>query len=198
MAELQLLASGDSAAFEALLQMLMSAQNEQRSHAEQIFGEFKKAAPDACASQLIRSLRHSTDLQSRSLCAVMLRKVCMVSCSPSLMVMCCSLTFDITSRECSALPKQPPPVGVCTGAHKGRPFTLALPLRQHQGMAAPPWFLLSGVLPVGGRKWTGAASVLMRLQALLCLPLSGCAFAAGACQSGDAELYQGGAAAPCH
>ena len=47
MAELQLLASGDSAAFEALLQMLMSAQNEQRSHAEQIFGEFKKAAPDA-------------------------------------------------------------------------------------------------------------------------------------------------------
>ena len=166
MAELQLLASGDSAAFEALLQMLMSAQNEQRSHAEQIFGEFKKAAPDACASQLIRSLRHSTDLQSRSLCAVMLRKVCMVSCSPSLMVMCCSLTFDITSRECSALPKQPPPVGVCTGAHKGRPFTLALPLRQHQGMATSAWFCLCGICCCFLRSGTGPASVPMRLQAL--------------------------------
>ena len=99
MAELQLLASGDSAAFEALLQMLMSAQNEQRSHAEQIFGEFKKAAPDACASQLIRSLRHSTDLQSRSLCAVMLRKVCMalVPHPPPLLVICWFVTLGITA-----------------------------------------------------------------------------------------------------
>ncbi len=79
MADIQLLVSGDSAAFEALLQMLMSAQNEQRSHAEHVFSELKKH-PDACVSQLIRSLRNSADLQARSLCAVMLRKVRLEAC----------------------------------------------------------------------------------------------------------------------
>lgn len=74
MADLQQLVAGDQPAFEGLLHMLMSAQNEQRSQAEQIFSELKKH-PDACVSQLIRSLRHSPDLQARSLCAIMLRKV---------------------------------------------------------------------------------------------------------------------------
>ena len=74
MAELNALISGDASAFEGLLQMLMSPQNEQRSHAEKIFAELKKQ-PDACASQLVRSLRSSPNLESRSLCAVLLRKV---------------------------------------------------------------------------------------------------------------------------
>lgn len=68
------LVAGDAGAFEALLQMLMSAQNEQRAHAELVLTEFKKH-PDACVGQLVRSLRGSPDLQARSLCAVMLRKV---------------------------------------------------------------------------------------------------------------------------
>lgn len=66
--------AGDQAAFEALLTAMMSASNEQRTQAEAVFGELKKH-PDACVSQLIRSLRNSPDLQCRSLCAVMLRKV---------------------------------------------------------------------------------------------------------------------------
>ena len=74
-AELQLLVGGDQAAFEALLQAMMSASNEQRTHAEAVFNELKKASADATVSQLVRSLRHSPDVQSRSLCAVMLRKV---------------------------------------------------------------------------------------------------------------------------
>ena len=74
MADVSVLVAGDANSFEALLQMLMSAQNEQRSHAEKVFAELKKH-PDACATQLIRSLRTSPQLESRSLCAVLLRKV---------------------------------------------------------------------------------------------------------------------------
>lgn len=42
--------------------------------AEAAFAELKMH-PDACAQQLVRSLRHSPSLESRSLCAVLLRKV---------------------------------------------------------------------------------------------------------------------------
>jgi hypothetical protein len=73
MADISALVAGDAAAFEGLLQMLMSAQNEQRSVAEKAFAELKKH-PDACASQLVRGLRTSPNLESRSLCAVLLRK----------------------------------------------------------------------------------------------------------------------------
>jgi hypothetical protein len=74
MADINALIAGDANAFEGLLQMLMSAQNEQRSQAEAVFAELKKH-PEPCASQLIRSLRTSPNLECRSLCAVLLRKV---------------------------------------------------------------------------------------------------------------------------
>lgn len=74
MADLQPLVAGDVAAFETLLAMLMSPENDQRSHAEKIFAELKTHA-DACASHLVRSLRTSPEVQSRGLCAVLLRKV---------------------------------------------------------------------------------------------------------------------------
>lgn len=74
MADVSVLVAGDANAFETLLQMLMSTQNEQRSHAEKVFAELKKH-PDACATQLVRSLRTSPHQESRSLCAVLLRKV---------------------------------------------------------------------------------------------------------------------------
>jgi len=74
MTEINALVAGDASAFEGLLQMLMSAQNEQRSHAESVFSELKKHA-DPCVQHLIRSLRTSPSLECRSLCAVLLRKV---------------------------------------------------------------------------------------------------------------------------
>jgi hypothetical protein len=74
MAALQAIVSGDAAAFEQLCAMLMSSQNEQRSQAEAVFAELKQH-PDACAQQLVRTLRTSPSLEARALCAVLLRKV---------------------------------------------------------------------------------------------------------------------------
>ena len=74
MVDVTALVAGDAVAFEALLQMLMSAANEQRAQAEAVFGELKKH-PDACVSHLLRSLRASADLQARALSGVLLRKV---------------------------------------------------------------------------------------------------------------------------
>lgn len=74
MTEIGSLVAGDANAFEALLQLLMSTQNEQRTHAEHVFTELKKHG-DACATHLMRSLRSSPNLESRGLCAVLLRKV---------------------------------------------------------------------------------------------------------------------------
>ena len=74
MADIGPLVAGDANAFEALLQMLMSSQNDQRTLAEQMFNELKKHE-DVCASQLVRALRASPNMESRSLCAVLLRKV---------------------------------------------------------------------------------------------------------------------------
>jgi len=68
------LVQGDGAAMESLLKALSSIDNNQRNHAEEIL-EKLKAHPDACVSQLIRSLRSSPELQSRGLAAVLLRKV---------------------------------------------------------------------------------------------------------------------------
>lgn len=73
-AEFNALVAGDANAFEQLCAVLMSSQNEQRSQAEAVFAELKKH-PDACAQQLVRSLRSSPSLEARGLCAVLLRKV---------------------------------------------------------------------------------------------------------------------------
>lgn len=74
MADINALVAGDANAFEALVAALMAAENDQRARAEQALAELKKH-PDACISQLVRSLRTSPSLQSRALCAVLLRKV---------------------------------------------------------------------------------------------------------------------------
>lgn len=74
MAEIAALINGDGNAFEHLLQLLMSTENQQRSHAEKVFADLKNN-PDACVSHLIRGLRSSPALESRALCAVLLRKV---------------------------------------------------------------------------------------------------------------------------
>lgn len=58
----------------ALLQGLMAPENEIRSQAETAFAELKKH-PDACVGKLIQQLRTNADPSSRSLAAVLLRKV---------------------------------------------------------------------------------------------------------------------------
>lgn len=75
MAELALITGGDANAFEMLLQQLMGQDNAQRAAAERLLDDLKKN-PDACALQLVRSLRQSPNLPARSLAAVLLRKVC--------------------------------------------------------------------------------------------------------------------------
>ncbi|KAL6776649.1 IPB2 [Auxenochlorella protothecoides x Auxenochlorella symbiontica] len=72
----------DPAAFAALLQGLLSSENEVRSQAEQAFTELKKY-PDTCVPGLVQGLRSNPDPASRSLCAVLLRKV-LVRDEPSL------------------------------------------------------------------------------------------------------------------
>lgn len=74
MGDLNSIINGDVGAFESLLQMLMSPQNEERAAAEQAFSKLKEH-PEPCASQLIRSLKSSSRPECRSLSAVLLRKV---------------------------------------------------------------------------------------------------------------------------
>ena len=77
MADFNALVAGDAGAFELLLKMMMSSQNQERSQAEKVFAELKKH-PEACASQLVRGLRTSPNLESRSYCALLLRKVTII------------------------------------------------------------------------------------------------------------------------
>lgn len=58
----------------ALLRALMATDNNTRAQAEAAFGELKKH-PDACVTELVQGLRSNPDMASRSLCAVLLRKV---------------------------------------------------------------------------------------------------------------------------
>lgn len=74
MTDISPLLTGEPAPFEALLSALASSVNEQRAAAEAALTQLRKH-PDACAAHLVRSLRSSPDLQSRALCAVLLRKV---------------------------------------------------------------------------------------------------------------------------
>ena len=73
-AEQQLL-NGDPAAFEQLVQQLMSVQNSARQGAEQSFAGLKDTSPEACVVNLITSLRKSSQPDTRTFCAVLLRKV---------------------------------------------------------------------------------------------------------------------------
>ena len=66
--------SGDRIAFSALIQQMLSPQNEQRQAAEAVFVEVKSNA-NLTVTNLLGLLKRSPDTESRAFCAVMLRKV---------------------------------------------------------------------------------------------------------------------------
>ena len=74
-AQVQALIAGDQGAFEQLVQGLMSSQNQSRQAAEALFNQMKEANGDACVTNLVALLRTSPQQDSRTLTAVLLRKV---------------------------------------------------------------------------------------------------------------------------
>ena len=70
----QALFAGDSRAFEAMVQQMLSAQNDVRDGAEKVFSRVKDQA-DLCISNLLRLLRTHQDQSIRSFSAVLLRRV---------------------------------------------------------------------------------------------------------------------------
>ncbi len=74
-ASYQALLSGDAAAFEALIQQLMSADNEARKQAESLLDQLKQHSTDLVVGNLMRLMRQSQNPASRDMGAVMLRKV---------------------------------------------------------------------------------------------------------------------------
>ncbi|CAL5227386.1 g10339 [Coccomyxa viridis] len=73
-------------AFGALIQQMLSAQNEQRQAAEAVFAEVKSNA-DLTVTNLLGLLKQSPNTESRAFCAVMLRKV-LTKDDPSLWPQC--------------------------------------------------------------------------------------------------------------
>ncbi|KAA6426387.1 MAG: Embryo defective [Trebouxia sp. A1-2] len=73
-ASYQALLSGDAAAFEALIQQLMSADNEARKQAESLLDQLKQHSTDLVVGNLMRLMRQSQNPASRDMGAVMLRK----------------------------------------------------------------------------------------------------------------------------
>ncbi len=74
-ANYQALLSGDAAAFEALIQQLMFADNDSRKQAESLLDQLKQHSTDLVVGNLIRLMRQSQNPASRDMGAVMLRKV---------------------------------------------------------------------------------------------------------------------------
>ena len=74
-ASYQALLSGDAAAFESLIQQLMSADNEARRQAESLLDQLKQHSTDLVVGNLMRLMRQSQNPASRDMGAVMLRKV---------------------------------------------------------------------------------------------------------------------------
>ncbi|XP_074582052.1 uncharacterized protein LOC141838465 [Curcuma longa] len=70
-----ILGSAESGPFESLIGQLMSAANEQRSHAESLFNLCRDLHPDALALKLAAVLHASPALDSRAMSAVLLRKL---------------------------------------------------------------------------------------------------------------------------
>lgn len=75
-AQYQSLLSGDAAAFEALVQQLMSADNDKRQPAEALLEQLKQHSADLVLTNLTLLLRRSQDAGSRDMSAVLLRKAC--------------------------------------------------------------------------------------------------------------------------
>ncbi len=74
-ASYQALLSGDAAAFEALVQQLMSADNEARKQAESLLDQLKQHSTDLVVGNLMQLMRQSQNPASKDMGAVMLRKV---------------------------------------------------------------------------------------------------------------------------
>ncbi|XP_042385378.1 importin-5-like [Zingiber officinale] len=70
-----ILGSAESGPFESLIGQLMSAANEQRSHAESLFNLCRDLHPDALALKLAAVLHASPALDFRAMSAVLLRKL---------------------------------------------------------------------------------------------------------------------------
>ncbi len=60
---------------EGLVEQLMSPQNNARQAAEDSFQKMKDSVPELCVVGLVRVLRQSSKADSRTFCAVLLRKV---------------------------------------------------------------------------------------------------------------------------
>ena len=71
--------------FEQIIQGILSTDNTIRAAAEEYFKRVK-TQPDVCISQLMATLEQSQALDSRNLCAVLLRKVLQQVVCP-----CCSI-----------------------------------------------------------------------------------------------------------
>ena len=67
--------AGDPSAFSQMVSQMLSPQNEQRRAAEALFSEAKKVQGDFTASSLVALLRQAQQMDTRALCAVLLRKV---------------------------------------------------------------------------------------------------------------------------
>jgi hypothetical protein len=67
-------------AFNSLITQLLSADNEQRKQAEALFEQVKQQ-PEACAGNLLATLRTAPELEHRSFAAIMMRKVGLSRCS---------------------------------------------------------------------------------------------------------------------
>ena len=74
-ANYQALLTGDVAAFDALIQQLMSADNDGRKQAESLLEQLKQHSTDLVVGNLMRLMRQSQNTASRDMSAVMLRKV---------------------------------------------------------------------------------------------------------------------------
>ena len=104
-ANYQALLTGDVAAFDALVQQLMSADNAGRKQAESLLEQLKQHSTDLVVGNLIRLMRQSQNVASRDMSAVMLRKVGLACC----WVFCCKIMENFT-------------VFLVAGCHQGLPL----------------------------------------------------------------------------
>lgn len=70
----QAILAGDANSFAVMITSMLSADNEQRQAAENLFTAVRANA-DLTATNLLQLLRQSPNVESRAFCAVMLRKV---------------------------------------------------------------------------------------------------------------------------
>ena len=95
---------GSPANFELLVMQLLSADNTGRKQAEAVY-EALKAHADPCLTLLLRCLRSSEKVESRSFCAIMLRKVGTGAVGVLLLLLLMVLLTGVTGRQLAAAQK---------------------------------------------------------------------------------------------